>query len=192
MSKLYSVSILCLISFLFACKKEDPEINVPLPEKSQEGLNTFGFHLNKKSWVSDGKRVCLPWSCHEALFASYNAATGQLGIVSARYLKNDSATLKVEQFALTVVTDAGKTGTYSLKKGDLSYGSLYRIPDNTGYRQSHVDPDFTVIITKLDTVQKIVSGEFYGKLFRKMEYSLNGTYLNDSLVVSDGRFDVKY
>ena len=192
MSLYRNLFIISLICIFFACKKEGTEINVPLPEKSQEGLNTFGFLLNKKSWVSDGKRVCLPWACFESLTASYSTETGRLYIVTARHLMNDSATLTVENFALNLVTDSGKTGIYSLKKGDFSYGSIYRVPGYSEYRHSHLEPEFTIVINKLDTVQHIVSGEFYGTLFRKMEYSLNGTYLNDSLVVSEGRFDVKY
>lgn len=54
---------------------------------------------------------------------------------------------------------------------------------------SYTNNSFNLAITKLDTVQRIISGNFFGTLYKKEGYIFT---LSDTLRIQSGRFDVKY
>jgi hypothetical protein len=53
------------------------------------------------------------------------------------------------------------------------------------------NPGFRIKITKLDTVSNIMSGEFSGTVFKRIDYTNFATSLTDSININDGRFDIK-
>jgi hypothetical protein len=59
------------------------------------------------------------------------------------------------------------------------------------YLLSQVNPVFNITVTKIDTTLKVLSGEFSGKLFRRLSDTSFATSLTDSIIITDGRFDIK-
>ncbi|RYE16771.1 MAG: hypothetical protein EOP42_33395 [Sphingobacteriaceae bacterium] len=83
-----------------------------------------------------------------------------------------------------VITSLKRTGTYTLSSRNLDYARLYKESDAKYYYTSTKNTG-QVTITKLDLVNKIISGTF--NLTAEDENNPVNT-----LKVTDGRFDVKY
>jgi hypothetical protein len=177
-------AILFVFLFYTGCKKSSPA--KVLPPITQTGANTFACKINGQVWV--------PY---------YHCDSYCMGCVELDY--NIHPVYSISMFPLRLSLQAGKSenpysGIFSigpaslrgLTMEDLSY--IYKVGNvfdslgidfitNSGYYTPQYDnPDNIFQITKLDTTNKIISGIFGFTLY---------TSPTDSIIVTDGRFDLK-
>ncbi|HEV3222728.1 MAG TPA: hypothetical protein VGZ90_07610 [Puia sp.] len=165
------------------CKKSHPPPNI-LPPMTQDGKNTFGCMVNGEVWI--------PYS--QCGLINFLTHCEELQSVVTPFDTTSKLPLEVDLFASRKIGQGSFTSfiirTRILKTGkfDSSFIVIYTRDSISYYLQypiSHVSNAITV--TKLDTVNKIVSGTFYFTL-----YNSSYGFTSDSLVVTDGRFDVTY
>jgi hypothetical protein len=152
-----------------ACTSTDPEPS--LPPITQEGKNTFGCKINGKNWVPGGD---LGWG-EQGLEAYYSTKSEFLAI-TAKGKYNDNKT--------TINFKASWNGKSSTIKED--YVSIFFADKGKMWQYNFIPFETkltSVKITKLDTINKIVSGEFHFWL---------KTGATDTTKVTEGRFDIKY
>jgi hypothetical protein len=161
------------------CRKSHPPPNV-LPAVTQEGKNIVGFMVDGEVW-----RNYYPCSdfiqlnkCEELQVKIFRRDTSiqlpiSFNLTATRELKPGASFSMLEMEA--TINQPGQITGYSFS---VSYTR-----DSLTYMQNP-QFDFSVLnITKLDTVNQIISGTFNTTL-----YDLKG----DSVVITDGRFDVMY
>lgn len=161
------------------CKKPEEVLPNELPPATQEGKNTFGCKIDGKVF-KPFENVIIPPPNSEILKAFYSS--------KSIYIK---ARRSVERggFAITTYMDIyidsiDRTGRYILKnEGSGRWVQHYNFADTLYYRTDSLRTG-EVIITKLDTVKKILAGTFY---FQAIDYKRNHVEM-----VTEGRFDVKY
>lgn len=184
--------ILVIIAFVciaFSCsRKDDSNIVLTLPPETQTGADTFGFRLDGEVWTNYGQ-VCQPngGSCRDNLTGEYFPSDGGITIRADYVIYKDGVAQK-QYFELNLQTGFGGTKTYSTANNDDITVILLPVNDPSGYVTADMDPDFTVILTKLDTNSGIISGTFSGKLNR---VTVSGTSTTDFVTVTEGRFDLK-
>ncbi len=187
--------LLLLIISLISCKKDDTGMTFSLPAKTQSGKHNFGFLLNSSVWTNYGQ-VCFPFAggCRENLKGFYYPSDGDIVISADRVLNRNGSRNTTETININLTTNFQGLKTYSTLFNDtIGFGywlSEQGQADKT-YLLSLVNPTFTITLTKIDTTQKILSGEFSGILFRRLSETSFATSLTDSIIISDGRFDIK-
>ncbi|HMX38803.1 MAG TPA: hypothetical protein PKD78_00695 [Saprospiraceae bacterium] len=195
--------LLLLLAFAYAlllpaCHKDDGPYVVPpdltpkpdtLPALTTIGANTFGCKVNGKVWVvKAGDPV--PFDPSFQLFASsITEKNGQGGYIT------------VNEFGVGV----DQTMSFGLpcRKDTLhTHGKVYTdskrfgiwLSDNTSHKRYYPDTgiikDNRLEITHLDTVNNVISGTFSFQLFEGNNYKI--TNRNNSIIVTDGRFDIRY
>jgi hypothetical protein len=166
------------------CKKHNHPKEDVLPPITQEGKNTFGCRINGKVWVPYYPCFGLPAG---AMALSYE--------IRPFY---DTAILPIF-FSLRAGNNAnggsgffiGQNSTISdriFRPGNIIDSILINFTSNTGHGYYNFDtvPGSSpkeFLITKLDTAKGIVSGTFAFTLYSSP---------NDSIVFSDGRFDLQF
>lgn len=177
-----------LVAFLVVnlqCKKSYPPPNV-LPPVTQEGKNSFGCTINGEVWIPFYQcgLIEIPNHCKELQSVVTNPdTTGKLPIAIQlsveRELKPGGGSFSAFYIGATIKTtgSAGNFFDVIFFRDSLRYDPQYPISSVSN----------AINITKLDTVNQIISGTFYFTL-----YGPNGPAGGDSLVVTDGRFDITY
>lgn len=182
MTKYFSaINFLILICFCVAQCKKNPIIKTELeklPAVTQIGANTFGCLLNGLAYTAGGPGIGL------VLQVQYdpNFQGGKLGITSKRIFDDGKSVF------MSIGGDSINTvGVYT-----LGYPSKFKIfyDDNrTNCEFTTVDPppplyiSGSLSITKFDTSNRIISGLFQYKVL---------PFMCDTIIVTDGRFDVRY
>ncbi len=179
------LAILCC-AIIVSCKKNHTSSDT-LPPITQTGANTFGCKINGVVWVPYFECSSFTGSCSEMktnfLYPSANLLplSFQVGVERSNKVNNEGsfyiANLNFGQLSSTTISGTGNVFD-SLYVSCVYNNIAY---DNYGFPgQAQITGDnFT--ITKLDTANKIMSGVF--------NFTLHTT--NDSLVITDGRFDFK-
>lgn len=184
MKLLYRFSMLLVtITCFTTCKKDNGGPAATLPEATQEGKNTFGMKVNGQVWTPYYK--CGPSAnpCGALSVTYYN----QPGILQFYFTlgtdkKTDNSFTTFEVNTMPRYTTISSTGNKydSLNVVYTDYGS-----DSNGghidYTKSYA-PKGNFTISKLDFTNQIIAGTFSCTLY-------NG---NDSIVITDGRFDCKF
>lgn len=159
------------LSVITGCKpKEDI-----LPAATTEGLNTFGCKINGKVWIANG------------ILNDQGPA--------AKAIEVAFKSLGGNRFYLFIHTNAGTKDRVQLT---LPKGVI-----GTNLLEDHYDQPFAIyydnnfrlfttkssnpgqaVITKLDTVNRIISGRF----------AFDGEYIvtKETVRITEGRFDIKY
>ena len=102
-----------------------------------------------------------------------------------RIIYKGLSVISSENFDITVTNIHG-VGTYNLKNNDTTdQVSFTNTKSWVEYKLIPLRETFIVNISKFDTLNKIFSGNFFGKLY-------NTNNLNDSISITEGRFDIKY
>jgi hypothetical protein len=190
------VNIFILLSLILAsCKKDDTGVIFSLPAKTQTGQNTFGFLLNSSVWTNYGQ-VCFPFAggCRENLSGAYYATDGDILLSADKVLYKNGSWNTSENFDLILSTNSRGPGTYSTFTNDtisVGYWFTEKGQQQKTYLLPRSNPAFTVTITKIDLALKVLSGEFTGKLFRRLSDTSFATSITDSIIISEGRFDIK-
>jgi hypothetical protein len=186
-----STIIVCLTS----CKKDDTGVVFTLPQKTQTGQNTFGFLFNTSVWTNYGQ-VCFPFAggCRDNVRGFFYKNDGDILINTDRVIYKDGNLVSSESFEITLKTKFNGSRTYSTLTNDtLSIAYFYKTNSSidTMYILPQTNPTFTIKITKIDTINNILSGEFSGKVFKRIDYTNFTTSLTDSININEGRFDIK-
>jgi hypothetical protein len=186
------ILFLTVILWWTSCKKDDTGIIFTLPAKTQTGKNTLGFLLNSQVWTNYGKIYFLTAPSEQNITAYY-PYNGGISIQADRVLYKNGGLSSTETFTIAIEKTFTGTNSYNLSSNDNG-GVYYTISDSLRenyYCSSELSPSVNVTINKFDTTNKIISGEFFGKLYKQILYPPSINY-NDSIIIDQGRFDVKY
>jgi hypothetical protein len=173
--------LLLAFSFLLTtgmnCKK-DPTKNAVLPPATQEGKNTVGFILNDEVWVPYGecKTLCNKISARYG-FPSAEEFGIDFQFTREREKAGKSSALTISSTLIGNITSVGE-------KID-SIGVSFRGENSSGNTDYYIGPlvGSKFFITKLDTANKIISGEF--------ELILRESNSSKQIILKNGRFDFK-
>ena len=175
-------TLICFSIILLAvsCKKEVSE----LPPATQTGANTFGAKVDGKFWVPAGFG---PFPANDILQAHF--VPGRDLYIEAMNLASSPNETEITLF----IKSATEPGTYLLNQPSagfpstaVSYGYYVKrniTPENEWITNAQYTGSVT--ITKIDTVNRFVSGTF----------QFNAINMYNSpvpLSVTEVRFDVKY
>ena len=185
-----------LLFFLFSCKKES-EYVVTLPPESTTGQNSLGFLYNGTNvWSSIEHGTFFlydkPDNIPNAAATLFQEASGNkiLQFGGAMTIKNNSSVVtNNSSIKFTIQNYNLGTGSFYFDTLRLSSWIIFQDAISSKNYYNYTNNSFSVQINKIDTTQKIVSGKFSGNLYRK-----DGTifFLNDSINIQQGRFDIKY
>ncbi|MCF2447087.1 DUF6252 family protein [Dyadobacter sp. CY345] len=169
----YFLRALLIIVFVSAisngCKSDEES----LPAPTSEGLNTFGCKIDGKVWIANG--------LSNESGPSAKAIDAELRIIDSKtfYLMIHTSSDSGERVQLTL--PKGNTGSNGLgnlydKSFGIYYDNQFRI-----FHSMETNPG-KVVITRLDTINQIVSGTF----------EFDAEYVIDKKVVkvTEGRFDI--
>ncbi len=172
MGKTIFLASLFLILFA-ACKKQKPQLQADnpygLPNATQSGVNIFACRINGENWISKESSFDLGGS-----------------------VINDTLAAKGTYHGIGVET------IYVLLKGNLQEGKLYNISNNNSIIYTttklcnsniidfynYLSNNGQIKLTKLDRTNKIIAGSFFFNVIRQN--------CNDTLKITDGRFDIHY
>jgi hypothetical protein len=173
-----------------SCKKSGADPKSELPAATTTGAETLGFRVFGGVWVPAG-RVCGIYGCadNQVEASAYRNPDGTLNLQISAYR---TGTRLNQAFVLTV-DSLGGSGVYPArltvpKSNGGHVNNQLSFTDNefggVAY-QSLLNGATTITITKVDTVQSIVSGTFEGRLDES-------TNAGRTIELTDGRFDVLY
>lgn len=175
-----------LIGFL-ACKKEEPGTYTGplpidytvLPPETQTGAGTFGCLVDGEVWVPRVPLGAITYRDIESTVWEKDF-TGS-GVILCN-LVDVSESIDNE-----LVLSFGNTHFNSTKLFSVSIFGRYKTSTGEYFRSDyHYTNSNFIDITKIDTLNNIVSGIFNLTLYR------DSTNLGDKIEISDGRFDLKY
>lgn len=168
---------LALLALLFvSCKKSVDE----LPAATQTGANTFGAKIDGNLWAPQGFGPLPANDILEARMSGHDIT------INAR---NFASSPNETEFQLTIY-NVTAPGTYQFNSnvshpnGAASYGYYVKrniTPQNEWLTSATYTG--TVTITRIDDVNRIVSGTF--------EFNAGSIYNAEVIHVTEGRFDVK-
>jgi hypothetical protein len=173
----FTFSFIIISTILFSCKKEVTE----LPAITQNGAHTFGCKIDGKFWVPAGFGIVPTAPTLEARIV------GNSLYINARNFSSSPVETEFEIY----IQELTGNGTYILNTA-ANYPSQ---AGNYGYyvhRQVTPDKEYitsspytgTVIISKIDSINRFVSGTFEFRAISLYDAS-------QSINVTEGRFDVK-
>ena len=185
---LLSLSLMTVL-WLFACHKDPPQTPkpdpCPWPEITTEGKHTFGFKINGKEWVPCvdlyGAVVGLrPIDCT----LRESDGSNFLGLVASYFMSSISDTSNLFFLGLKPLK-VGILNAQDLAHLRIKFSLLY----NEGLNGKSWSADKTGIntsieILRLDTAQNIIAVKFSCLLISDDR--------SDTLVLTDGRFDLTY
>ncbi|RAK63887.1 DUF5025 domain-containing protein [Hymenobacter edaphi] len=185
----YSLIFTLALVSVAGCRNREPAPAFQLPAATQTGANTMGFVVDDRVWQNHGRR-CTMYGCHDNQLrgyveTEYNGA--QEFVLTAGLNAKDideGFSLSIDSLRGPGVYDAElfpNSTTNSRLRNSLYFGNTKQ---NQSY-WSRPQSSSRIVVTRLDTVARIISGTFEGRL-----YNLNDPAA--SVVIRDGRFDVKY
>jgi hypothetical protein len=170
----------CLFIYNSCTKPITVDEKISLPLETQDGRNTFGCYVNNDLFVPTlifGNVT--PVLAHYTVSSDKNSFLSIQGIDS-RYNLDFAGSIVIQKLNIL------KEGDYELKH-IFNWADPYSY-DQGGYRNVKEDQFYFIetgklTISKLDTVNKIISGRFY--------FSAKDT-LGNRKEIKQGRFDIKY
>ncbi len=165
-SLFFAVGVLLMMD---GCQTKDS-----LPEPTMEGRNTFGCKINGKVWIADGMPAGMPPGTPggkpiEVDFKRLNADTFYLFIhTNASTKERVQLTLPMAVVGVNPLSDREPFAVYY----DDNFRHFFSKGPNAG----------KVVITKLDTVNRIISGTF--------EFEGQEIIHKQKVSVTEGRFDL--
>ena len=181
-----SIFLIIVIISIYSCNKSKTELNT-LPAITQTGANTFGFKVNGEIWTTNGKYCFNQYgNCRDNPSAKYYQSFGTIIYSADKVVYKGLKVTSSEMFDISIRNNFQGIGTYSLKYSDTT--DLVSFTNTQSWVEYKLIPQretFIVDVSKFDTTNKIFSGSFSGKLY-------NTNNLNDSIFITDGRFDIKY
>lgn len=184
MKRILFVALSCIcISISTSCLKEktEPPIidNTPkLPEATHIGANTFGCYINGELFVAESNK----WSSVIPTYCSYdNISPNELRVQGSRL--NDTVRDNI-QFGCYIF-DTQKYNMDVITDNDIGYITYVNTTLNCMDYYHDLNNIGTVSITYLDTINRIIAGNFKMDVINKCNESLK-------LHITNGVFDLKY
>lgn len=178
------ISLLLLV-LLTACKKEDT--GDPFPPHTEVGENTFYFRVNGTLYESEVGHI----SSFPRIRVFYNHIDTFLNNHYRFEIRGNKVILEHNKGVGIIVNSMPNKGVYSLSDRELygtgSYAFYSDVKPVEKYFYTNNDYTGELNITKLDTVNHIISGKFR---FRAKGWLHNQE--SNQVVTVDGQFDVKY
>ena len=184
MEKQFPTLLLAAALLAAGCKKDAPEAD--LPPATQEGKNTAGFLLDGQPWLPKASAIGNnPYTVSAAYGPIRRAHRLSMSMFRYQDVNNSQS--------LTLYLAGVRTpGTYQLNQNIDPLVISGPEPSHAYYRITSGARDFytgstargQVVITRLDTVARVVAGTFEAKVRED-----SGP---DSLSITQGRFDIKY
>lgn len=187
MKRTYSlIFILSLSILLFTslkCRKDKNEAPDTLPPITQTGANTFGCKVDGKIWApyakcGFGNNPCGEMSANVQGANMPNSSPFNIELTIGKESNNELSFFNVStygnnNFPITSVGNKIDSISFSfVKSGSIVYRAINGFGINNSF-----------IITKLDTINRIISGIFDITLYKS---------LLDSVRITEGRFDLKF
>jgi hypothetical protein len=179
--KTYLLLLITVLLSSLQCRKQTrPTItDIPgLPPATQTGANTLGFLLNGQPWIPEG-----PNNLSVDYDPSFN--NGIIGIVAYRKINSTNST----QIVIGIMDSLNSmTIPFSRNIGKNSLG--FANYSNEAFCSYHQNDDSShskgiLTISKLDKLNRIISGSFECKLYNRL-------CNKDTLIINNGRFDIKF
>lgn len=172
---------------------EKPEPTLTLPPASAVGTNTLGFEVDGRAWTTYGQSCfgLFGGNCKDNfLYASSYRFPGGRRTLS---ISTSLDTNKYHEFFELELDSLGGPGVYAAGRArTIPIGALGKnlygpslSNSNNQYFLGGVRNAARIVLTRVDTVQRIVSGTFEGRL---EDLSAPGHYVT----LRQGRFDVTY
>lgn len=174
-----------LTILIIGCKKENPES--AFPPNTENGANTFLFRINRGKVINSQvgylptkPRIYIFYNHKDPIYGDY------LFTITAGKLY-----LEENKFVTIHLHYLPKCGTYKLaqyistKNDDYAYFDDFSSVDLSYY--TDVSNTGNLNITKLDTINHIISGDF---TFKARQWCLDDNC--NEIITVDGQFDVKY
>ena len=157
--------------YITAC---DDDLNPDLPAATQKGANTLGFKVDGKNWVPYYTGVSLQGDAE--IEVGYNEITHGFGITALRQIKSVNQAF---YFSIGPVIDTGEY--FDADHAEYIYFSDYN--KDTHQFQVDLNSSGSVVVTRVDTINQIVSGTFF--------FTVENA-VGERLQITDGRFDYHY
>ena len=160
------------------CKKDNPDIN-GLPPTTQSGNNTLGFLLNGQPWIPKGNNG----TANLSIDVDFGFNEGGFSIAAYRLLGGGSAQDiifgirdSLNHLSIPISLSLGQNSLFGIRFGN----------DNCTFYSSDANTikSGALVITKLDKAARIISGTFSA--------TLSKLGCSDTIMITDGRFDMKY
>ena len=176
------VLIIVLLHVSLRCRKDKYKPPTSLPSVTQEGNNTFGCKINGEIWIPPPQKCDFGVNTcgmkfivgKKMLLSSSTPLSFQIGL--SRRINNSSDYLDIYTKDSTGVSFPGEKIDSFLFR--YIKGSLIE------YSNKYTSSNFNrLTILKIDTLNRILACTFNAVLYRSP---------NDSVVITDGRFDFKF
>jgi hypothetical protein len=194
MKKLLYLTTVLAISF--SCKKEK-EYKVTLPGATTTGQNTMGFlYGDSNIWTSIEHGIFFlsnqPDDAPNAACTFFTETNGKktIQLSGSMRLKDKNSIIKSNsEIQITLLNIDLTNRNFSFDTTRSNNWVIFIDNITSRHYYNYTNNSFQLSITKLDTVQQILSGNFSGVLYKK-----EGTafIFDDSLKIQSGRFDIKY
>lgn len=169
---------------IIGCKKD--KIGYTLPSITQNGANTIGCKIDGNVWVPFSK-CSISTSCDEisTVFMHPNGDNFLPLSFATNFTRKESNAesfliINTFQFGLSYATTINQTGNV-FDSLFIEYFNGSKLYEYYGIQNQFQDSTNSFIITKIDTLNKIMSGTFH---FRLVNYP-------DTVYITEGRFDFK-
>lgn len=178
-----TIAALLLVFTFCCCKKDPPPSNADeLPPLTHQGKNTFGCKINGKNWVAH-----TPFSISGPvpLHGSYNENDGKFILIGTK----EDQDIPLLQDIVIQCDSIGGIGTFEMAVYDNYEPGLKDYYDNLPcgiYLHDSLNPG-TINITYFSISEFIISGTFEMELIPH-----NNCSEVDNIVITEGRFDLKY
>ncbi len=175
---LFALTIYTCFCFA-ACEKNKPDTDNPygLPNATQSGKNTLGFLLNGEPWTPKG----FNGTGNLSIDLDFGYNNGIFNIVGYRTINSTT-----EQFTIGISDSLNLITvphTFTIFSNSVFGVSYTKNPCDYFSKESTTTAQGTLKITKLDQTNRIISGTFNATL------SKNSC---ETILITDGRFDMKY
>ncbi|MCX6258682.1 MAG: DUF6252 family protein [Bacteroidia bacterium] len=192
----YKVLLLFIFFLSYGCNKIDfnknnEEINSnKLPEVSQEGKNVFACYVNGSSWIANGNFYEPAESIGvNDVFVHFNAL---------KYIKDTEYSSHIcWDIVINDFDSNSGIGTYIMSDENNGTSAHADYCNNTknwllAYQTNSIATG-KVIITKFDTINRIISGTFEFNAFIYSHTFIDTSFIyTDTVKLTDGRFDFIY
>ncbi|GAB2451338.1 hypothetical protein GCM10011375_36780 [Hymenobacter qilianensis] len=178
---------------MYGCTKADPEPEFTLPPISAVGANTLGFEVDGRVWVNYGQRCFLLSGCFDnKIQVDYGSCNGVRCLYiwtgyTVRGTRDEGFSLRIDTVRGPGIYTAG-TRPVNLPPSTIIYtpnGLTFSDELNSIEYVSLTQNSTRIVLTKLDTVNHIISGTFEGRLSNSLKP-------NNYVTITNGRFNVTY
>ena len=174
------IILFSIVVLLTACQcKEVIKLPKELPPITQEGKNTFGFKADGELWTpyaacSIYGNPCAELSCSIANIPPSARMVAPMGMAARRKFLDVDSHISIDA-----------RGRPFTRLGSYIDSISVQFRSNGIYSLGYPQQGDKFNITRIDTINRIVSGEF--------EFTLKDTYGGGTTIrITEGRFDFKY